>query len=100
MLMSKRVCNACHEEMVVGYVIDQGIKYFCSIPCRRTYMTDEEYADQHDAGDGDSYWTVWEDDDVVCDNCEEPLTEDEAHGICNKCDTDLTWEEIVTPIRD
>lgn len=57
----KRVCSHCGKEMFEGYVIDNGLEYYCSDECLHQHYTDEEYDEMYDNGNGDSYWTEWDD---------------------------------------
>jgi len=57
-------CDACKEQMSEGYVIDGGEQYFCSKKCLHTKYTDEQWESMYD-DDGDSYWTVWEEEPQV-----------------------------------
>lgn len=59
---NKRICSECGKEMKDGYVIDGGMEYFCSDECLHKHYTDEEYLEMYDEGNGDSYWTEWDDE--------------------------------------
>lgn len=54
-----RCCSVCGRAMTEGYFIENGVSYYCSDECMHTEMTDEEYLELYDDGDGDSYWTDW-----------------------------------------
>lgn len=54
-----RVCSECNQPMLDGYVIEGGLFYYCSETCLRKNMTEEEYLDLYDDGEGDSYWTIF-----------------------------------------
>ena len=55
-----RVCDACGEPMLDGFLIGGGEAYFCSEECRRTQMSDEEYMRQYEDEYGyDTFWTTW-----------------------------------------
>lgn len=58
---NKRICNNCGKEMNEGYCIDNGLEYYCSDECLHKHYTEEEYEEMYDDGNGDSYWTEWED---------------------------------------
>jgi hypothetical protein len=45
-----------------GYVIENGESYYCSIQCLNQDISDKEYYDLFDDGNGETYWTQWEDD--------------------------------------
>lgn len=53
-----RTCSECGKEMTEGYVIDNGMEYYCNAECLAKHYTDEEWADLY--ATGDSYWTSWE----------------------------------------
>lgn len=57
---NKRTCSECGKEMKQGYCIENGIEYYCSDECLHKNMTQEEYLELYDDGNGDSYWTEWE----------------------------------------
>lgn len=56
-----RTCDECGSEMVEGYCISGGEEYYCSDECLHKNYTQEEYLDLYDDGNGDSYYTEWED---------------------------------------
>jgi hypothetical protein len=58
-----RTCSHCGKGMSEGYCIEGGESYYCSPECLHANMTEEEYLELHDDGNGDSYWTEWEEDD-------------------------------------
>lgn len=59
-----RKCSACGAgPLAAGFCIDGGASYYCSEECLHKEITPEDYAELHDDGNGDSYWTEWEDDD-------------------------------------
>jgi hypothetical protein len=58
---SIRKCTKCNEFMTEGYCIDSGFAYYCSDECLHTVYTPEEWEELYDDGEGDSYWTQWED---------------------------------------
>ena len=57
-----RKCDECGKGMNEGYVIDGGCEHYCSDACLHKHMSADEYDALHDDGDGDSYWTEWEDE--------------------------------------
>jgi len=59
----RRRCEACNKEILEGYCIDGGEEYYCSDDCLHTKYTDKEFQEMYDDGNGDSYWTEWEDDE-------------------------------------
>lgn len=54
-----RICDCCETEMQSGYVIADGLEYYCSYDCLSRAYSDEGY-DQL-CQDGLAYWTEWED---------------------------------------
>ena len=66
-----RKCNECGEGMNEGYVIDGGCEHYCSDACLHKHVSPDEFEDLHDDGDGDSYWTEWEDQNDWDDDDEE-----------------------------
>jgi hypothetical protein len=58
----KRICNNCKKEMFEGYCIENGLEYYCSEDCLHKHITPEEFEELYDNGNGDSYWTTWEED--------------------------------------
>jgi len=57
-----RKCDECGKGMNEGYVIDGGCEHYCSDACLHKHVSADEFDDLHDDGDGDSYWTEWEDE--------------------------------------
>lgn len=47
--------------MVAGYCIEGGSAYYCSDECLHANLTEKEYLELYDNGEGDSYYTEWED---------------------------------------
>lgn len=60
--MNKRLCSECGKYMTRGYVIENGFEYYCSSDCLNKHYTDDEYLKLYDDGNGDSYYTEWEDE--------------------------------------
>lgn len=60
-----RKCTECSVEMVEGYCIDGGSEYYCSEECLHKNYTQAEYEEMYDDGDGDSYWTIWDEEDDI-----------------------------------
>ncbi|WP_269919845.1 hypothetical protein [Caldifermentibacillus hisashii] len=50
-----RTCSECHSEMNFGYVIENGMEYYCSEHCLEKNMTMEEFIELYNNGNGDSY---------------------------------------------
>lgn len=57
------ICSECHKKMMAGYCIEGGDKYYCSDECLHKRYTEQEYLKLYDNGDGDSYWTEWDETD-------------------------------------
>lgn len=55
-----RVCSECGKLMTSGFVIENGLNYYCSDECLLKNMSWSEYEELYDDGFGDSYWTEWE----------------------------------------
>lgn len=58
-----RTCSHCGNGMREGYCIEGGQAYYCSDECLHANMTQEEYLNLYDEGNGDSYYTEWEEED-------------------------------------
>ena len=58
-----RTCSECGKKMVQGYCIDNGMEYYCSDECLHKHYTEEEYLEMYDDGNGDTYWTEWDEGD-------------------------------------
>lgn len=67
----KRICNECGNELKAGFVIEGGTEYYCSEKCLHKHYTEKEYLDLYDNGDGDSYYTEFEDDENLNNNEQE-----------------------------
>ena len=57
---NERFCTECGKAMNSGYCIDNGCEYYCSEDCLHQHYTEEEYLEMYDNGNGDSYYTEWE----------------------------------------
>ena len=57
-----RKCTACGAGMNEGYVVDGGAEHYCGDSCLDQSMTAELYEELYADGDGDTYWTEWEDE--------------------------------------
>lgn len=61
-----RYCSECGKPMKEGYVVENGLEYYCSDKCLYKHYTLEEWQEMYDDGNTDNYWTDWydeEDDD-------------------------------------
>lgn len=56
-----RCCSECGKSMTKGYVIEDGLEYYCSDECLHKNYTEEEFDKLYENGNGSSYWTEWED---------------------------------------
>ena len=57
----RRKCSHCGQPMSEGYAIDGGDEYYCSEKCLHTKYTPEQYKEMYADGEGDSYWTEFDD---------------------------------------
>ena len=64
-----RICDECGMPMIEGYVVD-GCETYCSDDCLHKHLSDEEFNEHYDNGDGDTYWTTWYEDSVTYKNNE------------------------------
>ena len=60
-LQHVRCCSECGKPMTEGFCIDNGAEYYCSEECLHKHISEEEYQLLYDDGNGDSYWTSWND---------------------------------------
>lgn len=56
----ERKCFICLKKMSSGFVIESGLKYYCSDDCLHFDYTDEEWKTIYDEGNSDSYWTEFQ----------------------------------------
>ena len=54
-----RECTECGHLMTEGFVIEGGLEYYCNEDCLHKNITEEEYLNLYDDGNGDTYWTEW-----------------------------------------
>lgn len=57
-----RLCSNCGKEMHEGFVIQDGLEYYCSEECLTKHHTWSEYLAMFDVEE--AYWTTWEEDDI------------------------------------
>lgn len=62
-----RTCCNCGIAMNAGYCIENGTQYYCSDDCLHLHISPDDYDALYDDGNGDSYWTEWDDDDAYID---------------------------------
>lgn len=60
-----RICSECGAIMHEGYCIDGGLFYFCSLKCLKKNMTYQEYIDLYYDESSETYWTQWEEEDIL-----------------------------------
>lgn len=63
-----RVCEECGKPMIEGYVVD-GSETYCSKECLHKHITEEEFNDLYNDGEGDTYWTTWYEDSLTFKAC-------------------------------
>lgn len=61
MTKNYRICSECRKKMYEGYCIEDGLYYYCGDKCLEKNMTKSEFEELYNEGEGDSYWTEWED---------------------------------------
>lgn len=61
-------CDECGKVMTEGYSIDGGREHYCSDECLHKHYTDAEYLEMYDCGNGDSFWTRWDEDGNFSDS--------------------------------
>ena len=62
-----RVCDECGRPMIEGYVVD-GCDTYCSDECLHKHLTDEQFNNLYNDGNGDTYWTTWYEDSITYKN--------------------------------
>lgn len=67
-------CNECGKGMNEGYVIEGASECYCSDYCLDKHITPAEFEELHADGEGDTYWTEWEDENDWEDFLEEDVT--------------------------
>ena len=55
-----RECSECGNLMLSGYCIENGLEYYCSDECLHKHLSNDEYMELYDDGNGDTYYTEWE----------------------------------------
>ena len=56
-----RICDECGKPMIEGFVIE-GCDTYCSEECLHKHISEEEYNNLYNNGNGESYWTTWYED--------------------------------------
>lgn len=55
-----RQCNNCKKiNFKSGFVIDNGLEYYCCESCLYDNYTEKEWDELYDNGNSDSYYTEW-----------------------------------------
>ena len=60
-LSEDRRCSQCESLMQEGFYFESDGTQYCSEECLTKVISWEEYLEIHDNGNGDAYWTSWED---------------------------------------
>lgn len=60
-VQEKRLCSKCGDSMCEGFYFESDNTQYCSEVCLIQVVSWEKYLEIHDDGNGDAYWTVWED---------------------------------------
>ena len=55
--MTNRICDICGVEITSGYVIDDGLEYYCSDDCLSGAYSEEEYDEL--CQNNRAYWSEW-----------------------------------------
>ena len=59
-LKEERHCSQCESPMQRGFYFESDGTQYCSKECLTNVISWEEYLKIHDDGNGDAYWTSWE----------------------------------------
>ncbi len=59
--IDERLCTQCNKPMVEGFYFESNGNQYCDEKCLSKFISWEEYLDIYDDGNGDAYWTTWED---------------------------------------
>lgn len=62
-----RVCEQCGKPMIEGYLVD-GCDTYCSDECLHQHLSDDEFNELFDEGNGNTYWTTWYEDSITFTN--------------------------------
>lgn len=59
-----RKCDFCgNENLIEGYVIDDGSTYFCSDICLHNRISEKDYLEMYD--EGLAYWTQFDQEEDI-----------------------------------
>lgn len=53
-----RICEECGRPMIEGFVVD-GCNAYCSEECLHKHISEDDYREAYNNGNGDTYWTTW-----------------------------------------
>lgn len=56
-----RHCSNCESPMTEGFCFEGDAIQYCSKKCMTEVISWEDYLKLHDHGNGNAYWTMWED---------------------------------------
>lgn len=59
-LKEERLCSECKMPMREGFYFESDGTQYCSEKCLTKVITWAEYMKIYDSGNGDAYWTSWE----------------------------------------
>lgn len=57
----RRLCSDCNQSMQEGFYFESDGTQYCSEECLTKVISWGKYLEIYDYGNGDAYWTVWED---------------------------------------
>lgn len=57
----ERLCSECRKPMQEGFYFESDCTQYCSEACLTKVISWSEYMKIYDDGNGDAYWTSWED---------------------------------------
>jgi len=57
----ERLCSNCEKPMKEGFYFESDGTHYCGEDCLKKVISWEEYLKIYDNGNGDAYWTNWED---------------------------------------
>ncbi len=113
-----RNCTVCNETMVEGFVIENGMAYFCKTDCLHQVYTPEEWIDIYAGGSSDSYWTTWEEENTddgpgepgECPRCFNPMEAiaelnaicliDNETSICTDCGKEQAMNQLFKTLKE
>lgn len=60
-LKEERLCSKCQTPIQEGFYFESNGTQYCSVKCLTKVISLTEYLRIYDKGNGDAYWTSWED---------------------------------------